>query len=151
MITITHKNTRPFEILLVEDNPGDVRLVQEAFRETALSHNLSIAENGEQAMKFLHREGRKYERAPRPDLILLDLNMSYKDGREVLKEIKADRHLRSVPIVVLTGSSHDRDVFFAYDLQANSYVVKPTDVDEFIDTIKNIELYWFYTVKNFLK
>lgn len=147
----THKTTRPFEILLVEDNPGDVRLVKEAFKETGLPHNLSVVENGEQALFFLRREGRKYTNSPRPDLILLDLNMSHKDGRQVLKEIKADRHLRSVPVVVLTGSSHDRDVFFAYDLQANSYVVKPADVDEFIDTIKSIEMYWFYTVKNFLK
>ncbi len=142
--------TKPFDILLVEDNPGDVRLVQEAFNETGLPHNLHVVINGVQAMDFLHREGRRYSEAPRPDLILLDLNMKEKDGREVLAEIKADRHLRSIPVVILTGSLHDRDVFKAYDLQANSYVVKPIDVDSFINTIKAIESYWFYTAKNFL-
>jgi len=147
----THRSTRPFEILIIEDNPGDVRLIQEAFKETGLPHRLNIVENGEQGLQFLRRQGKKYVNAPRPDLILLDLNMSHLDGRETLREIKSDRHLRSVPVVILTGSSHDRDIFQAYDLQANSYIVKPSDVDEFIETIKSVELYWFYTVKHFLK
>ena len=148
---ITHKTAKPFEILLVEDNLGDVRLVQEAFKETGLPHNLSVVGNGVQAMNFLRRETKKFVNTPRPDLILLDLNMKEKDGRETLAEIKADRHLRSIPVVVLTGSPHERDIFNAYDLQANSYIVKPIDVDEFIDAIKSIEAYWFYTVKNFLR
>lgn len=148
---ITQKTTRPFEILLVEDNQGDVRLVQEAFRETGLLHNLNVAINGVQAMSFLRHEGRKYAQAPRPDLILMDLNMRDKDGRQTLSEIKADRHLRSIPVVILTGSPHERDIFNAYDSQANSYIVKPIDVEEYMDAIKAIEAYWFYTVKNFLR
>jgi len=148
---ITRKTTRPFEILLVEDNQGDVRLVQEAFRETGLPHNLNVAVNGVQAMSFLRHEGRKYAQAPRPDLILMDLNMREKDGRQTLAEIKADRHLRSIPVVILTGSPHERDIFNAYDSQANSYIVKPIDVEEYIDAIKSIEAYWFYTAKNFLR
>ena len=147
----THRSTRPFEILIIEDNPGDVRLIQEAFKETGLPHRLNVVENGEQGLQFLRRQGKKYMNAPRPDIILLDLNMSHLDGRETLREIKSDRHLRSVPVVILTGSSHDRDIFQAYDLQANSYIVKPSDVDEFMETIKSVELYWFYTVKHFLK
>lgn len=148
---ITRKTTRPFEILLVEDNQGDVRLVQESFRETGLLHNLNVAINGVQAMSFLRHEGRKYAQAPRPDLILMDLNMRDKDGRQTLSEIKADRHLRSIPVVILTGSPHERDIFNAYDSQANSYIVKPIDVEEYMDAIKAIEAYWFYTVKNFLR
>lgn len=148
---ITQKTTRPFEILLVEDNQGDVRLVQESFRETGLLHNLNVAINGVQAMSFLRHEGRKYAQAPRPDLILMDLNMRDKDGRQTLSEIKADRHLRSIPVVILTGSPHERDIFNAYDSQANSYIVKPIDVEEYMDAIKAIEAYWFYTVKNFLR
>ncbi len=148
---ITRKTTRPFEILLVEDNQGDVRLVQESFHETGLLHNLNVAINGVQAMSFLRREGRKYAQAPRPDLILMDLNMRDKDGRQTLSEIKADRHLRSIPVVILTGSPHERDIFNAYDSQANSYIVKPIDVEEYMDAIKAIEAYWFYTVKNFLR
>ena len=148
---ITRKTTRPFEILLVEDNQGDVRLVQEAFKETGLPHNLNVAVNGVQAMSFLRHEGRKYAQAPRPDLILMDLNMREKDGRQTLAEIKADRHLRSIPVVILTGSPHERDIFNAYDSQANSYIVKPIDVEEYIDAIKSIEAYWFYTAKNFLR
>lgn len=148
---ITQKTTRPFEILLVEDNQGDVRLVQESFRETGLPHNLNVAINGVQAMSFLRHEGRKYAQAPRPDLILMDLNMRDKDGRQTLSEIKADRHLRSIPVVILTGSPHERDIFNAYDSQANSYIVKPIDVEEYMDAIKAIEAYWFYTVKNFLR
>ncbi len=144
------EDTKPFDILLVEDNAGDVRLVREAFIETGLSHNLHVVGNGVHAMMFLRREGRKYAEAPRPDLILLDLNMHEKDGRETLADIKADRHLRSIPVVILTGSPHERDIFKAYDMQANSYVVKPIDVDEFMETIKAIEHYWFSTARNFL-
>jgi chemotaxis family two-component system response regulator Rcp1 len=147
----SEQNTRRFEILLVEDNVGDIRLVEEAFNETGLPHRLHAVGNGVQAMAFLRREGRKYADAPRPDLILLDLNMKQKDGRETLAEIKADRHLRSIPVVILTGSAHERDIFRAYDLQANSYVVKPMDIDEFIEAIKSIENYWFYTARNFLR
>jgi CheY-like chemotaxis protein len=148
---ITTKVTKPFEILLVEDNDGDVRLVQEAFKENGLPHNLNVVENGVKAMDFLRRQGRKFADAPRPDLILLDLNMREKDGRQTLAEIKADRHLRSIPVVILTGSPHERDIFNSYDGQANSYIVKPLDVEDFIDTIKAVEAYWFYTVKNFLR
>lgn len=134
------------EILLVEDNPGDVRLTQEALKETRLLNNVSTVADGEKAMAFLHREG-EYSQAPRPDLILLDLNMPRKDGREVLAEIKQDQELRRIPVVVLTTSSAELDILKTYDLHANCYVTKPVDIGQFINVVKAIEDFWLTIVK----
>ena len=137
---------RPVEILLVEDNRGDVRLTKEALRDNKFRNNLSVVEDGVEALAFLNREG-KYADAPRPDLILLDLNLPKKDGREVLQEIKADEHLKRIPVVVLTTSKAEEDIFRAYDLNANCYVTKPVDFEQFIKVVKSIEEFWFAMVK----
>jgi chemotaxis family two-component system response regulator Rcp1 len=137
---------RQVEILLVEDNPGDVRLTQEAFSEGRLRNNLSVVEDGVEAMAFLHRED-KYAMAPRPDIILLDLNLPKKDGREVLAELKQDPHLRRIPVVVLTTSRDEQDVLRVYDLHANCYVTKPVVLDEFIAVVKDIEDFWLMLVE----
>jgi two-component system, chemotaxis family, response regulator Rcp1 len=135
-----------FEILLVEDNPGDVLLTQEAFREGRLAHRLSIVEDGEQAIQFLRREG-AYSQAPKPDVILLDLNLPKKDGRELLAEIKEDPNLRFIPIVVLTTSEAEQDVWKAYKLHANCYLTKPVDLDDFIRKIRSFEEFWLTVVR----
>jgi chemotaxis family two-component system response regulator Rcp1 len=132
---------RHFEILLVEDNPGDVRLTQEAFKEGKLFNNLHVAVDGEQAVSFLRRNGAHRE-APRPDLVLLDLNLPKKDGREVLAEMKHDRQLRSIPVVVLTTSKDSQDIKHAYDLNCNCYITKPIDLDRFIDVLRTIDRFW---------
>jgi chemotaxis family two-component system response regulator Rcp1 len=132
---------RPLRILLVEDNPGDVRLVQEALQEGNLSNMLSVLENGVEALNFLRRQG-KYSSAPRPDLILLDLNLPLKDGREVLREIKQDADLRRIPVVVLTTSQAEYDVLKAYDMQANCYVRKPMDLEQFMTVIQLLQAFW---------
>lgn len=137
---------RVVEVLLVEDNAGDVRLTTEAIRESGLRINLSVAEDGEDAMAFLHREGR-YANAPRPDLILLDLNLPKKDGREVLGEIKSDPGLKRIPVIVLTTSSSERDIQMTYELHANCYVTKSMDLDQFDHVIKTIEDFWLKIVK----
>ena len=137
---------RPVEILLVEDNPGDVRLTQEALREGKVRNNLSVAADGVEAIAYLRREG-EYADAVRPDLILLDLNLPRKDGREVLEEIKADPALRHIPVVVLTSSQAEEDIVRAYDLHANCYVTKPVDLDQFIRVVESIEDFWFTIVK----
>lgn len=134
------------EILLVEDNPGDVRLSLEALREAKVRNNVSVAIDGEEAMAFLRRRGR-YADAPRPDLILLDLNLPGKDGREVLAEIKSDEELRRVPVVVVTSSREEGDILKAYDLNANCYVTKPVDLDQFMHMVGSIEDFWFTIVK----
>jgi len=139
-------NGKPVEILLVEDSPGDIRLTQEALKEARVINNLSVARDGEEAMSFLHREG-KYADAPCPDLILLDLNMPKKDGREVLAEIKTDPHLRRIPVVMLTTSSAEKDILESYDLHANCYITKPVDLDQFITVVRTIENFWFTMVK----
>jgi CheY-like chemotaxis protein len=133
------------EILLVEDNPGDVRLTQEALRESKLHNNLSVARDGVEALAFLRREG-PYATAPRPDLILLDLNLPRKDGREVLAEIKSDPHLRAIPVVVLTTSQAEQDIAQSYNLHANCYVTKPVDLEQFITVVQSIEGFWFSIV-----
>ena len=138
--------SRPVEILLVEDNPGDVRLTREALREGKVRNNLYVASDGVDALAFLRREG-QYADAVRPDLILLDLNLPRKDGREVLQEIKADATLRYIPVVVLTSSQAEQDILRAYDLHANCYVTKPVDLDQFIHVVKSIEDFWFTIVK----
>ena len=137
---------RPVEILLVEDNPGDVRLTQEAFKENKLLNHLSVVWDGEEAMAFLRQEG-EYANAERPDLILLDLNLPKKDGREVLAEVKADEDLRRIPVVVLTTSSAEQDILKSYNLHANCYITKPVDLDQFIKIVKTIEDFWLTIVK----
>ncbi len=139
-------NVRQVEILLVEDNPGDVRLTQEALKEGKLSNNLNVVEDGVEAMAFLHKEG-KYSYAPRPDLILLDLNLPKKDGREVLAEIKEDPELRRIPVVVLTTSRAEQDIFKTYDLHANCYITKPVDLEQFIVVVQTLQNFWFTLVK----
>jgi CheY-like chemotaxis protein len=135
-----------FEILLVEDNPGDVLLTQEAFREGRLAHRLSIVEDGEEAIQFLRNQGR-YSDALKPDLILLDLNLPKKDGRELLAEIKEDPNLRYIPIIVLTTSGVEQDVWKAYKLHANCYLTKPVDLDDFIRKIRSFEDFWLTVVR----
>jgi two-component system, chemotaxis family, response regulator Rcp1 len=137
---------RPVEILLVEDNPGDVRLAEEALRDAKMSNNLNVASDGVEALAYLRREGR-HANAPRPDLVLLDLNLPKKDGREVLGEVKLDPDLRTIPIVVLTTSDADADVVRSYQLHANAYVRKPVDFDAFIEVVRSIEDFWFSVVK----
>ncbi|MGQ9780624.1 MAG: response regulator [Bacillota bacterium] len=133
------------ELLLVEDNPGDVRLIKEALKETRLQINLHVAKDGTEAMAFLRREG-KYANAPRVDLILLDLNLPGKDGREILAEIKGDERLRRTPVIVLTTSEAKEDVVKIYELNANCYITKPLNLDEFIKAIKMIGEFWFTVV-----
>ena len=137
---------RPIEILLVEDNPGDVRLTQEAARETKVHNNIHVVANGQDAMAFLRHEGR-FHAVPRPDLILLDLNMPGMDGREVLRQIKSDTDLRRIPVVIITSSQAEEDILHAYDLQAACYVTKPVDLDQFIKVVKHIENFWLTIVK----
>ena len=140
------ERTIPVEILLVEDNPGDVRLTQEALKESKVTNNLSVAEDGVEALAFLKREG-KYADAPRPDLLLLDLNLPKKDGRELLEEIKVDDNLKRIPVVVLTTSKAEEDIIRMYDQHANCYITKPIDFDQFIEVIKSIENFWLTIVK----
>jgi len=134
------------EILLVEDNPGDVRLTKEALREGKVSNSLHTVMDGEEAMAFLRKEGR-YTDAPRPDLILLDLNLPKKDGREVLAEIKDDDDLKSIPVVVLTTSQAEEDVARTYNLHANCYITKPVDLEQFLNVVHSIEKFWLSVVK----
>jgi two-component system, chemotaxis family, response regulator Rcp1 len=138
--------SRSIEILLVEDNPGDVRLTREALREGKVRNNLHVAQDGVEALRFLRREG-EHADAVRPDLILLDLNLPKKDGRQVLEEIKNDPELRTIPVVVLTSSQAEQDICRAYDLYANAYVTKPVDLDQFITVVRSIESFWLTIVK----
>ncbi len=135
----------PVEILLVEDNPGDERLTREALREGKVYHNLHWVKDGVQAMEFLRRQG-KYASVPRPDIVLLDLNLPKKDGREVLEEIKSDAQLKCIPVVVLTTSKAEEDVLKTYGLHANCYVTKPVDLDKFIHVVKSIDAFWLSVV-----
>ena len=136
----------PIDILLVEDNPGDVVLTQEALEEGKIRNRLTVAEDGVEALALLRREG-QYQEAPRPDLILLDLNLPRKDGREVLADIKADEQLRRIPVVVLTTSKAEEDILKTYDLHANCYITKPVDLDQFIEVIKSIDDFWLTVVR----
>jgi len=140
------KDSKEIEILLVEDNAGDVRLTIEALKEAKVSNKLSVARDGVEAMEFLQQKG-VYKDAARPDLILLDLNLPRKDGRELLAEIKSDPRLRHVPIVVLTTSRSDEDILQAYDLHANCYITKPVDFRQFMSVVKSIEDFWLTVVK----
>ena len=137
---------RPIEILMVEDNPGDVRLTKEALNDAKVINNLHVADDGIEALNFLKRQG-KYKDAIRPDLILLDLNLPKKDGREVLGEIKADPGLRQIPVVILTTSKAEEDILKTYDLHANCYITKPVDLEKFIEVISAIEDFWLSIVK----
>ena len=136
----------PIEILLVEDNPGDVRLTKEALKEGRFANLINVAVDGFEAMAFLRREG-KYANASRPDLILLDLNLPKKNGREVLAEIKADSDLKRIPVVVLTSSQAEKDIVATYNLHANCYITKPVDFEQFICVVRSIEDFWFAAVK----
>jgi two-component system, chemotaxis family, response regulator Rcp1 len=135
-----------FEVLLVEDSPGDVRLTREAFKEAKVHINLRVAPDGTEAMAFLKREG-KHAKAPRPDLILLDLNLPKKDGREVLEEIKQNPALKSIPIVILTTSKSEEDILRSYSLHANCYIPKPVTLDGFLGVVKSIEDFWLSVVE----
>ena len=134
------------DILLVEDSPGDARLAQEALRDGKLGNRIFHVEDGEEAMAFLRKEGAHAD-APHPDLILLDLNLPRKDGREVLAEIKGDEDLRRIPVVILTISKEERDVMKTYDLHANCYITKPIDLEQFMTVVKSIEDFWLHVVK----
>jgi CheY-like chemotaxis protein len=136
----------PIEILLVEDNPGDVRLTKEALKEGRVHNNLNVVIDGAAALDFLHRRP-PYEKAPRPDLILLDLNLPRLDGRQVLQDIKSDPHLQTIPVVILTTSQAEEDVFRAYNLHVNCYIAKPIDLDQFLKIVRAIEDFWLAIVK----
>jgi CheY-like chemotaxis protein len=136
---------KPIHILLVEDNPGDADLAREALEESKLNNALHVVDDGEKAMAFLHQEG-VYANAPRPDLILLDLNLPKKDGREVLAEIKEDDDLKRIPVVILTTSQAEEDVLRTYDLHANCYITKPIDLNQFIHVVRSIEDFWLSIV-----
>jgi chemotaxis family two-component system response regulator Rcp1 len=140
------KGGHPIDILMVEDNPGDIRLTQEALRENKMNNNLLVVKDGVEAMAFLHREG-EYESAPRPDLILLDLNLPRKDGRQVLAEIKVDPALKRIPVVILTTSQAEEDILKSYSLHANCFVTKPVDLDQFMKVVQSIEQFWITIVK----
>jgi CheY-like chemotaxis protein len=138
--------TRPISILLIEDNPGDVRLTKEALRNTKVPSRISVAVDGAEAMAILRQQDR-YADVPRPDLILLDLNLPRKDGREVLAEVKADPVLKRIPIVILTTSQAEQDVLRAYDLHANCFITKPVDFERFLAVAKAIEYFWLSIVR----
>ena len=137
----TSKNVRPVQILLVEDNPGDVGLTIEALKEAKVLNKLTVVKDGIEALSLLRRQG-QHAHAARPDLILLDLNLPKKDGREVLAEIKADDNLKRIPVIILTTSENEQDVVKSYNLYANCYITKPLDLDRFIKVVKSIEDFW---------
>ena len=139
-------NPQPIEILLVEDNAADVRLTQEALKEGKVSNNLTVARDGDEALEILQRRGAQAG-AVRPDLILLDLNLPRKDGREVLATLKADPALKQIPVVVLTTSSAEVDILKSYQLHANCYITKPVDLEQFIDSMRRIDGFWLGVVK----
>jgi chemotaxis family two-component system response regulator Rcp1 len=136
----------PVQILLVEDSPGDIRLTREVLRDARIANELHIVGDGEAAMSFLRRKG-EYANARRPDLILLDLNLPRKDGREVLGELKDDAELHRIPVIVLTTSAAEQDILRSYDLQAACYITKPVDLDEFISVVRSIETFWLSIVR----
>ncbi|MFI5906907.1 response regulator [Dactylosporangium sp. NPDC051541] len=145
-MTAPMESSLPIEVLLVEDDPGDVLMTQEAFEEHKVRNKLNVVQDGEEALAYLRREG-KYADAPRPDLILLDLNLPRVDGREVLGVIKEDQDLRRIPVVVLTTSQADEDILRSYSLHANAYVTKPVDFDSFIAVVRQIDEFFVSVVK----
>lgn len=134
------------DILLVEDNPGDVRLTQIALRDSKIANRLDVAEDGVEAMAYLRKQG-KYADAVTPDIILLDLNLPRKNGREVLEEIKSDDYLKRIPVVILTTSDDEKDILASYNLHANCYITKPVDLARFVEIVKTIEYFWLTIVK----
>ncbi|HSZ18735.1 MAG TPA: response regulator [Candidatus Acidoferrum sp.] len=136
----------PVDILLVEDNAGDVRLTQEVLKGSKVRNNLMVATNGKEALNCLRRQG-KYSSSPRPDLILLDLNLPVMDGREVLQQIKEDSDLKRIPVVILTTSKAEEDILKTYNLHANCYVTKPVDLDQFVKVVRSLEDFWLAIVK----
>src|SRR6202522_14090 len=146
MMNTIGSDARAIEVLLVEDSPGDVRLTREAFKDAKVHINLHVASDGAEAMDFLNREG-KHSNVPRPDLILLDLNLPKKDGREVLEEIKQSPGLKSIPVVILTTSASDADILKSYMLHANCYITKPVDLKGFLNVVKSIDNFWLSVVK----
>ncbi len=140
-----HHQPKIIDILLVEDSPADVLIAREALKEAKLINTIHVTEDGMEAMEFLNKRG-KFASAPRPDLILLDLNLPRKNGREVLEEIKNDANLKSIPVVVLTTSSAEEDILRSYNLHANCYVVKPVEFDSFVKAIQSIQHFWFSIV-----
>ena len=143
---ISESGPRPVEILLVEDSEGDIRLTVEALKEGRVLNNLTSVTDGAEAMEYLHRRG-KHSNAIRPDLILLDLNLPKKDGREVLEEIKSDPSLKLIPVVVLTTSRAEQDILKSYELHANCFIEKPVDLDQFIEVVRSVEDFWLTIVK----
>lgn len=141
-----HRNGEPIDVLLVEDNPGDVRLTEEAFEEGSINNELYVASTGEEAMDFLYQRG-EYEESPRPHLVLLDLNLPGKDGHEVLEDIREDDHLQRIPVIVLTSSKAEEDVVRSYELSTNAYLTKPIGPDEFMELVRSFEQFWFTMVK----
>jgi CheY-like chemotaxis protein len=139
-------NVQPIDILLVEDSPSDVLLTREALRDARIANDLSVARDGEEAMAYLRQEG-EHAGKRRPDLVILDLNLPRKDGREVLRDIKGDESLRRIPVVVLTTSSSDRDIGDCYDSHANCFLTKPIDFEEFIDVVRSMEHFWISVVR----
>jgi CheY-like chemotaxis protein len=137
---------KPIQILLVEDNPGDVRLTIEAFKDGKVFHTMHVATDGVEALAFLRHEG-QYVQAPRPDIILLDLNLPRKDGREVLQEIKGDDNLKRIPVVILTTSAAEQDILESYNLHANCYITKPVDLDQFLKVVHWVEDFWLTIVR----
>jgi CheY-like chemotaxis protein len=145
-LNLPEQARRAFDVLLVEDDPGDTLMIREAFEQHAISHRLHHVSDGVEAMDFLHGEN-GHAGSPRPDLILLDLNLPRKDGREVLEEIKGDPELRAIPVVVLTTSEADEDILRSYELHANAYVTKPVDLDRFIDVVRRTDDFFANVVK----
>jgi CheY-like chemotaxis protein len=145
---MNHNSTdwRPIEILLIEDNPGDVDLTKEALQEAKVRNRLHVVDDGAKAVDFLYKKG-AYADAPRPDIILLDLNLPKKDGRQVLEEIKADPQLAEIPVVILTTSQAEEDIIRSYQLHANCYITKPVDFKQFMHVVKSIEEFWLTIVK----
>ena len=142
----TRTISKSVEILLVEDSKGDIGLIEEVFEDAKIGNTLHIVEDGEEAIAFLRGEG-QFSESPRPDIILLDLNLPKKDGREVLEEVKRDDEIKNIPIVVLTTSKAEEDILRSYNLQANAYIIKPVDFDQFIKVVKSIESFWLEIVK----
>jgi chemotaxis family two-component system response regulator Rcp1 len=146
MMELIGTDASPIEVLLVEDSPGDVRLTREAFKDARVHINLHVAVDGTDAMAFLRRQG-EHANVPRPDLILLDLNLPKKDGREVLEEIKESPTLKSIPVVILTTSASEADILQSYRLHANCYITKPVDLAGFLEVVKSIDSFWLSVVK----
>jgi chemotaxis family two-component system response regulator Rcp1 len=144
-MTLRRGECRPIEILMVEDNPGDVRLTVEALKEGKVRNNFHTVADGVEALAFLRRQG-EYAKSPRPDLVLLDLNLPKMNGREVLAEIKQDPDLRRIPVVILTVSKAEQDILKTYNLYANCYITKPVDLDQFLSVVKSIENFWLTVV-----